>query len=94
MTKLEFAVKLEEYQQRRNQKKWFPLLFGIIFWALVLFPELVLYIDGNMFGLNSVAFGLLGTLCLFKAWSYSDSTEEHSLLINALELLSSSRNDT
>jgi hypothetical protein len=94
MTKLEFSNKLEEYQNRRNQKKWFPLFFGAVFWAFMIFPNVPMYLDENMFGLNAVAFGLLGTLCLLKAWSYSDVTEEHLLLIDALELIKTSNNDT
>ena len=94
MTKMEFAIKLEEYQKRHYQKKWFPLVFGIIFWAFVIFPTIPLYLDDNMFGLNSVAFSLLGTLCLLKAWSYHDVTEEHRLLIDALELIPTANKDT
>jgi hypothetical protein len=94
MTKLEFLNKLEEYQNRRNQKKWFPLFFGAVFWAFAVFPSIPMYLDETMFGLNSTTFGLLGTLCFLKAWSYSDITEEHLLLIDALELMKTSNNDT
>lgn len=94
MTKLEFVNKLEDYQKRHYQKKWFPLFFGIVFWAFVVFPSIPMYLDDNMFGLNTVAFSLLGTLCLLKAWSYYDVTEEHLLLIDALEIMKTSNNDT
>ena len=94
MTKMEFAIKLEEYQKRHYQKKWLPLVIGIILWSFVFFPAFPLYLDDNMFGLNAVAFSLLGTLCLLKAWSYHDVTEEHRLLIDALGLIPTANKDT
>ncbi len=94
MTKLEFAEKLEKYQQRRGKDKWISLLLGVFMWVFAFFPETIMYIDSNMFGLTAVSFFLLGALCFFKAWSYSETTEEHRRLIDALKLLSSPKNET
>jgi hypothetical protein len=44
------------------------------------------------FGFTSSKFAVLGGLCLAKAWNIKIGTEEHELLINALDLLSA--NDT
>lgn len=92
MTKLEFAIKLEKYEKKQRRSKWEYLGFGIMFLIITFVPSSILYFDDNMFGFTSSAFAVLGGLCLAKAWNIKRGTEEHELLINALDLLST--NDT
>ncbi|MFT5550334.1 MAG: apolipoprotein N-acyltransferase [Candidatus Azotimanducaceae bacterium] len=88
MTKLEFAIKLEEYEKRQRQDKWmyFGLAFVLFIFALV--PSVILYFDAHMFGFSSTSFIILGVLSFSKARSIQKGTEEHELLINAIGLLS------
>lgn len=93
MTKLKFAIKLEEYEKRQRRDKWiyFGLAFVLIIFALV--PSVIVYFDANMFGFSATSFTILGVLSFSKARSIQKGTEEHELLINAIELLSV-KNDT
>ena len=93
MTKLEFASKLERYEKKQRRSKWEFFVIGIIFLIFTFIPSSILYFDENMFGFTSAAFVVIAGLCLSKAWDIKRGTEEHELLVNALELLSAS-NDT
>ncbi len=89
MTKLEFAGKLEKYQKKQIRSKWEYFILSIVFLIFTFIPSSILLLSDNMFGLTSPAFAILGGLCLGKAWNIKRGTEEHKLLINALELLKS-----
>ncbi|MBC3765691.1 hypothetical protein [Neptunicella marina] len=93
MTKLEFATKLEKYEKKQRRSKWEYFVIGLVFLMFTFIPSSILYFDENMFGFTSTTFAILAGLCLSKAWDIKRGTEEHELLINALELLSTS-NDT
>ena len=89
MTKLEFAEKLEKYQKTQMRSKWEYFILGIVFLIFTFIPSTILFLSDDMFGLSSPAFAILSGLSLRKAWGIKRGTEEHDLLINALELIKS-----
>lgn len=93
MTKLEFANKLEKYHKKQTVNKWLFFIFGIVFITFVFIPGIILSIDENMFGFTSTTLAVFAGLCLGKAWDIKRGSEEHELLVNALDLLSAN-NDT
>lgn len=93
MTKLEFADKLEKYYKKQTMNKWLFFILGVVFIAFVFMPSIILAIDENMFGLTSTTLAVFAGLCLGKAWDIKRGSEEHELLVNALDLLSTN-NDT
>jgi len=92
MTKLEFAQKLENYVKKQKQTKLFYFIFGIILTIFAFIPETVLFLSERMFGFSSPAFAVFGGLCFGKAWDINSGTEEHELLVIALDLLSDAKN--
>ncbi len=87
MTKLEFAIKLENYQKRRRKSKWEFYIIGIVSLALAFTPSSILYFNDSMFNY----FALLGVFYIFKALEITNGTEEQELLVNAIDLLSPKR---
>lgn len=88
MTKLEFAIKLEEYEKSQKQDKWMYFGLALVLFILALVPSVTLYFDSIMFGFSSTSLTILGALSLGKARSIQKGTEEHELLIDAINLLS------
>ena len=93
MTKLEFADKLEKYYKKQTMNKWLLFILGVVFTTFVFVPSIILSIDENMFGFTSTTLAVFAGLCLGKAWDIKRGSEEHELLVNALDLLSAN-NDT
>jgi len=91
MTKLEFANKLEIYLKKQNKDKVIYFILGLVFIIFTFIPQVALFFSESMFGFTSAAFSVFGGLCLGKAWHLKSGTEEHELLINAMDLLSSSK---
>lgn len=92
MNKMEFADKLEAYNKKQNQNKVFFLLLGLFFVLVTFVPQLAVFLNLEDLGFTSSAFSVFGGLCLGKAWHLRSGTEEHELLINAMDLLSSNKN--
>ncbi|MFT6507442.1 MAG: hypothetical protein ACI92O_003043 [Colwellia sp.] len=86
MTKLEFADKLEAYYKKQTINKWLFLILGVVFIVLVFTPSLALAFD-DKFGFGSGSLSFLVGLCLGKAWHIQRGSEEHELLVNALDLI-------
>jgi hypothetical protein len=93
MTKLDFAIKLEQYNKKQNMEKWLFFFSGIIFIIFLFIPHIIFYLDEYSFVLNSNTLPIFAGICLGKASLIKRGTEEHELLINALDLLSAN-NDT
>tara|TARA_R110000772_G_scaffold11927_5_gene36967 strand:- start:1628 stop:1942 length:315 start_codon:yes stop_codon:yes gene_type:complete len=91
MTKLEFADKLETYYKKQTMNKWLFFTFGVVLITFVFMPSIILSIDENMFGFTSTTLAIFGGLLLGKAWDIKRGTEEHELLVNALDLLSDNK---
>ncbi|MCL1094867.1 hypothetical protein [Shewanella kaireitica] len=87
VTKLEFAEKLEKYQKKQIRSKWEHFIWGIVLIAFAFFPSIVPFLNGNSYHIISTAFAILAGLSLRKAWDIKRGTEEHELLIDALELI-------
>ena len=88
MTKLDFAIKLEEYDKRQKQEKWMYFGVALVLFIIALVPSVMLYFDSIMFSFSSTSFTILGALSFGKARSIQKGTEEHELLIDAINLLS------
>ena len=91
MTNLEFADKLEKYYKKQTMNKWLFFILGVVFIALVFMPSIILSINDNMFGFTSTTLAVFAGLCLGKAWDIKRGSEEHELLVNALDLLSANK---
>lgn len=87
MTKLEFADKLETYYKKQTINKWLFLILGVVFIVLVFMPSLALAFDEDMFGFSSTSLSIFAGLCFGKAWDIKRGSEEHELLVNALDLI-------
>ena len=92
VNKTEFANKLERYQKRQNQTKITFFVFGILFLLLTFLPYISSFFDLLELGYTSTTFAIFAGLSLGKAWHIRNGTEEHELLIDAMALLSSSKN--
>lgn len=90
VTKLEFLIKIEKYEKKQKIYKWGYCILGIFFTAFAFIPSTIMFFDENMFGLRPIIFAILGGGYLNKTWGIIRGTEEHELLINALDLLSTS----
>ena len=88
MTKLEFAIKLEKYEKSQKQDKWMYFGLALVLFILAFVPSVTLYFDSIMFGFSSTSLTIFGALSLGKARSIQKGTEEHELLIDAINLLS------
>jgi hypothetical protein len=87
VTKLEFSIKLEEYNKKQNRYKWGYALVGIVLTTFAFFPNIIMFFNEDMFGLPSIIFAVFGGYYLNKAWCIIRGTQEHELLIHALNLL-------
>jgi len=88
MTKLDFAIKLEQYNKKQDMDKWLFFFSGLIFIVFLFVPNIISYLDEYSFVLNSNTLPIWAGICLGKALLINRGTEEHELLINALDLLS------
>lgn len=93
MTKVEFANKLEAYLKKQNRLKITHLILGVIFILFAFLPQTALFFSETMFGYTQSAFAVFAGLCLGKAWQIKTGSDEHELLVNAMELLSINKID-
>jgi hypothetical protein len=90
VTKLELSKKIDKYVKKQKIYKWVYCILGTIFTVFAFIPSTIMFFDENMFGLPPVMFAIFGGGYLYKAWDIIRGNEEHELLINALDLLSTS----
>ncbi|MBA6262217.1 hypothetical protein [Colwellia sp. Bg11-12] len=88
MTKSEFATKLVKYEKKQTRTKWVYFILGIPLVIFAFIPNVDVFINESLFWLPSMFFACAGGFYLSKAWDIKVGTEEHELLIDALNLLS------
>jgi hypothetical protein len=88
VTKLEFALKLEKYEKKQKRDKWAYFIIGIIFIIFAFIPYAITFLDKSIIGLLPIGLAYIGGSYLKMAWNINRGTEEHELLINALDLIS------
>ena len=87
MTKSEFATKLVKYEKRQKRTKWVCFIIGVPLVIFAFIPNVNLFINENLLWLPSMFLACLGGFYLNKAWDINVGTEEHELLIDAMNLL-------